>query len=92
MKMAHKEDITLNKMIEKILREQIEKIESGKIGKCCPCFNFICPKCGSTNFGTTSENGDWNGILTGHCHGDTHYGRCGFSWLRSNDNILFCGD
>lgn len=48
---------------------------------------FTCPECGSHNFGT--QNGDDWAIATGYCHGYREIQRCGFEWLRSNDNNHF---
>lgn len=43
--------------------------------------NFMCPKCGSSYFGSAQNN---DGTLTRHCHGD-ETGRCRFKFQDSDD-------
>lgn len=48
---------------------------------------FICPRCGSTRWGTS--NGIRKGVTVpiGHCNGDGR--RCDFRWQRTQDWKVF---
>ncbi len=52
--------------------------------------DFVCPKCGSTYFGTNTLLCDGKKKRFGACHGRLKDGQsCQFQWDRSDDEIVF---